>query len=144
MDDTIRLCAVEDIRNLKSRYFQCMDFKRWEEYPALFTDDFIVYEEDGAVRSTGGAAFAAAVSGFLAGAKTLHQAYLPEIEVIDADNARALWAMHDILTWEAGAPGSGMKRIEGWGHYHETFRREAGGWKIASMKLTRLHVEATG
>jgi hypothetical protein len=143
MDDAGVCRAIEDIKNLKSRYFQCMDFKRWDEYPALFTDDMIVYDEDGSVRSTGGADFARSVGGFLADARTLHQAYMPEIEIVDADNARGVWAMHDILTWENGDPQGGMKRIEGWGHYHETYRREGDGWRIASMKLTRLHVEAS-
>lgn len=143
MNEITRLSAIEAIRNLKSRYFQCMDFQRWDEYPSLFTDDLIVYEGDGSVRSTGGPAFAATVSAFLADAKTRHQAYMPEIVVIDADNARGTWAMHDILTWEKGDPLNGLKRIEGWGHYHETYRREAGGWKIASLKLTRLHVDAS-
>jgi len=141
MDDAAICRAIDEIRNLKSRYFQCMDFKWWDRYPALFTEDFIAYNEDGSVRSTGGAEFAGAVSGFLADARTIHQAYLPEIELVDADNARGLWAMHDILTWPDGAPGAGMKRMEGWGHYHETYRRVGGEWKIASMKLTRLHVE---
>jgi hypothetical protein len=31
--------------------------------------------------------------------------------------------------------------MTGWGHYHETYRKEAGGWRIASMKLTRLRIE---
>lgn len=143
MDDAQVCRAMEDIKNLKSRYFQYMDFRDWSRYPELFSEDMVVYNEDGSVRSTGGKAFAQTVSTFLADATTIHQAYMPEIEIIDPDNASGVWAMHDVLTWKDGDPFTAMKRIEGWGHYHETYRREPGGWKIASMKLTRLRVDAS-
>lgn len=143
MDDAQVCRAIEDIKNLKSRYFQYMDLKNWLRYPELLAQDMVVYNEDGSVRSTGGAAFARAVSSFLADANTIHQAYMPEIEIIDPDNARGVWAMHDVLTWENGDPFTGIKRMEGWGHYHESYRREPDGWKVASLKLTRLRVDVS-
>jgi hypothetical protein len=30
---------------------------------------------------------------------------------------------------------------QGFGHYHDEFRREDGVWRISSLRLTRLHVE---
>ena len=31
----------------------------------------------------------------------------------------------------------------GFGHYHETYRKAAGEWRIASSTLTRLRVDFT-
>jgi hypothetical protein len=31
--------------------------------------------------------------------------------------------------------------MDGWGYYHETYRREDGEWKIRSLKLTRLRLD---
>jgi hypothetical protein len=33
--------------------------------------------------------------------------------------------------------------VQGFGHYHETYTRKDGQWRIASLKLTRLYVSMT-
>ena len=40
-----------------------------------------------------------------------------------------------------GAPRTrpGGMRLDGFGHYHETYVKGADGWRIASSKLTRVH-----
>jgi hypothetical protein len=132
---------IEEIKILKARYFQHIDFKEWEKYADLFVKDLVVYGEDDQITTHGGPTFAANVQAFLSASVTIHQGYLPQIEILSPTTAKGMWAMHDIITWKDGAPGNGMKRMEGWGHYHETYRKEAGGWRIASLKLTRLHVD---
>ncbi len=32
-------------------------------------------------------------------------------------------------------------RLEGYGHYHETYEKVGGEWRIASSTLTRLHMD---
>ncbi len=34
MNDVERLLAIEDIRQLKARYYRCMDTKDWRAFPA--------------------------------------------------------------------------------------------------------------
>ena len=34
--------------------------------------------------------------------------------------------------------------MQGFGHYHEDYRKEDGQWRIARLKLTRLRVDNTG
>ena len=36
-----RLLAVEQIRQLKARYFRLLDTKRWDEFEALFSADAV-------------------------------------------------------------------------------------------------------
>ena len=61
---------------------------------------------------------------------------MPEIELIDAASARGIWAMFDYVD----IPGKPSR--QGYGHYHETYRKESDGWRIASLELTRLRVDA--
>jgi hypothetical protein len=34
-------------------------------------------------------------------------------------------------------------RLDGYGHYHETYEKVGGAWRIKSSRLTRLHVDMT-
>ena len=38
--------------------------------------------------------------------------------------------------WDA----DGKPFLHGMGHYHETYRKEADGWKIVTSRISRLHV----
>jgi hypothetical protein len=43
-----------------------------------------------------------------------------------------VWALQDTLVWPTGM------RLDGYGHYHETYEKLDGEWRIKTMKLTRL------
>jgi len=51
--------------------------------------------------------------------------------------ADVIWAMQDRVVY---AEGHGLV---GYGHYTERYRKQGGVWKIAHLKLTRLHVDLT-
>ena len=54
------------------------------------------------------------------------------MEVTSATSARGIWALEDVVRL---APGVNLR---GYGHYHETYEKIDGQWRIASSKLTRL------
>ena len=141
MDPLERLQAIEDIRNLKARYFRLMDTKQWDELVDVFTPDMQVLSPDGAVWMDGGPEFAASLKTSLERSVSAHQGFMGEIEVLDSDNARGIWAMQDVIDWEDRHPREGWKSIVGRGHYHETYRRVDGQWRIASLTLTRLRLD---
>lgn len=141
MDRLERLEAIEDIRALKARYFRLMDTKQWDDLAGVFTTDLQVLTPEGKVYAEGGVAYAAALRNSLQHAVSCHQGFNGEIEVIDADNATAIWPMQDVITWEDRHPITGWKSILGRGHYHETYRRENGAWRIAILTLTRLRLD---
>jgi hypothetical protein len=141
MDPIERLQAIEDIRTLKARYFRLMDTKQWDELVEVFTPDMQVLSPDGAVWMNGGPAFAASLKSSLERSVSVHQGFMGEIEIIDADNARGIWAMQDVIDWEDRHPREGWKSIVGRGHYHETYRRFDGQWRIATLTLTRLRLD---
>ena len=141
MDRLDRLEAIEEIRLLKARYFRAMDRKLWDELPALFAHDLKVIGEDGSIYAEGGDAFAAGLRHSLEHSVSVHQGFSPEIEVHDADHARGIWPMQDAIVWEDRHPRTGWKSILGRGHYHETYRRIDGRWRIATLQLIRLRLD---
>jgi hypothetical protein len=131
------------IHQLKARYFRYLDTKAWDRWRLLFTDDMVFFIEDSALPSsttpeqTSGDNFVASVSTTLEKAVTVHHGHMPDIEFSGPDAATGIWAMYD---W-VDNPHLGFA-IQGWGHYHEKYRREAdGSWRISELRLTRLRTD---
>jgi uncharacterized protein (TIGR02246 family) len=123
------------IANLKARYCRFLDGKDWAAYAALFTDDVVIDTTgSGGPRMEGREAALASIRTSLENATTCHHVHSPEIEIC-GNQARAVWAMQDQLSWPNG------RKLHGAGHYHELYVREDGVWKIAESRLTRLFVE---
>jgi hypothetical protein len=149
VDPINQLIAVEEIKKLKARYFRCMDTKDWDGYAAVFAPDAVldVSGERGAVSDDepadawivrGDASIAAFVKAQVGDVLTVHHGHMPEIEVTSDDSATGIWAMEDILRWP---PGGILATLHGFGHYHETYRRIDGRWRIQTCTLTRLRVD---
>ena len=127
---------VEEIQRLKARYFRTMDTKDWAAMREVFTDDVVVdTSEAGGEVVEGADEFLTFLRGVLDGAVTVHQGHMPEIELTSETTATGIWALHDIVI----VPD--RMRLDGYGHYHETYVKGVDGWRIASSKLTRLHVD---
>ena len=138
-----RLEATEAIRGLKARYFRFMDTKQWDALPEIFTADMQVISPNGQVWLNGGAAFAASLKQSLEHSVSAHQGFMGEIEILDAQSATAIWSMQDFIEWQDRHPREGWKSINGCGHYHDTYRRNDGIWRIATLSLTRLRLDIT-
>ena len=54
----------------------------------------------------------------------------------EVDEANVIWAMQDRVISPGGGPS-----LTGYGHYHERWVKRNGRWKIAALKLTRLHLD---
>jgi hypothetical protein len=118
-----------------------MDTKQWEELKDVFTSDMKVVTPQGEVYTEGGDTYAAALRHSLEHAVSCHQNLSGEVEIVDAGNAKAIWAMQDVIEWEDCHPRTGWKSILGRGHYHETYRKQDGAWRIATLTLTRLSLD---
>ncbi len=158
MDAIERLLAVEAIRKTKGTYWYALDMKDWDRFASVFTEDALVdmreevafgagqtltgmvpAEEalaagDPAV-SRGSKAFAAMISVALRSWKTVHHGHEPIIDIDSPDEGRAIWPLFDYID-------DGTRALMGYGHYHETYRRQPNGaWLISSMRLTRLRAD---
>jgi len=139
---------LEAIKQLKARYCRFLDTKDVVAWRALFADD-VVGAVDLAV-STGGAdprttpplegveQFASMVLAVVADAATMHHCHTPEITLTSDMTATGIWAMEDRLVYPDG------RRVVGAGHYHETYEKRDGSWRIKSLHLTRTFFEIVG
>lgn len=141
MDRLARLEAIEEIRNLKARYCRFIDMKQWDALARLFADDMQVMTPEGKIHVQGGANYAAALRHSLEHAVSCHQILGGEVEIVGDTGARAIWAMQDVIEWADRHPRTGWKSILGQGHYHETYCRQDGSWRIATLMLTRLRLD---
>lgn len=114
-----------------------LDTKQWDDWAAVFCEDFhgtytgnhpdIVFNGRDEIVSTNREILAEVV--------TVHQGHTPEITLHSDVEASGVWAMMDFVDMPGAA-------FEGYGHYHDQYRKEQGVWRISSTRLTRLKVDA--
>jgi hypothetical protein len=134
---------LEAIRQLKARYIRNMDTKQWDSWGECFTPDISAAYE-GSPRASrdhplknevvGSEELVNLCSQLFEGVTTMHQAFLPEIELTSETTASAIWAMFDYIKF----PTCNFK---GWGHYHDDYVKVDGQWKIKKIYLTRTNTE---
>lgn len=148
MTDTEKLIAIAEIHALKARYFRTMDAKDWAGLEAVFAPDLIADFRDSAptrdddMLIDGAAKYVARLAPILQNLITVHHGHMPEIEITSPHTATGIWAMEDKLWVPAGNPLP-FKALNGFGHYHETYARLDDGWRIKTIRLSRLHIEVS-
>jgi hypothetical protein len=139
VEPAVAVAAVADIKQVKARYFRAVDTKDWDLLKAQLTDDVVVDTTgSGGPVIVGSDAFIAFLQLTLSSAVTVHHGHSPEIEVTSPTTATGVWAMQDLLIY----PGD--PRVLGFGHYQESYESEDGRWRIADLKLTRVHMDPIG
>jgi len=130
---------LEAIKQLKARYCRTMDTKDWQAMRALFADDVRVdTTESGGNVITGADEFMRFLREAIGDVTTVHHCHMPEIDLTSPTRATGVWAMEDMLRWPDGT------EMHGYGHYHETYEKQADTWRIASSRLTRLRTDFGG
>ncbi len=134
------LVEIEQIRQLKARYFHLLDQKRWDEWEQVFCEDArIDTNQEGSPLIEGRKAFREFLPPLLEGVKTVHHGHLSEIELTGPDTATGVWSMEDHLWWPDG------RHLWGTGFYFEKYRKGPdGSWRIQEMKLRRIRTEVDG
>ena len=132
---------IEAIKQVKARYFRCIDTKRWSDLRQQFTDDARFDGVNG--EPPGPDEFVARNATRLGPAITVHQGHMPEIVLTSPTTARGIWSMFDWVEFpepiEKGR-GRGYRGFVGYGHYEEEYRKVNGAWKISFLRLTRLRI----
>jgi hypothetical protein len=137
MKDLEAISAWFALTQAKARYCRTLDTKDWVGYAALLTEDFVLDVSEGSQVPviTGRDAAVKQIQSSILTAKTVHQVHSPEIQ-LNGDEAHVIWALQDRVIWAPDRPS-----ITGYGHYHERWVRRNGDWKLASLRLTRLHID---
>jgi uncharacterized protein (TIGR02246 family) len=129
------LREIEAIKQLKARYCRHLDAKDWDAWRTLFADDFVSeMAVTGGRRRAGADDFLAYTRSTLGSPaqSTVHQVHAPEISLTSATTAEGVWAMTDVVQLLPAVT------LRGYGHYHETYEKRDGRWRITSSRLTRL------
>ncbi len=129
---------LEAIKQLKARYCRTMDTKDWAGMREVFADDVEVdttASGGGVVR--GADEFVSFLRETLDEVVTVHHCHMPEVTLTSPTTATGVWAMEDHLRWPGGM------ELHGFGHYHESYARIDGRWRIARTELTRLRMDLT-
>jgi ketosteroid isomerase-like protein len=135
------LWDIEQIKQLKARYFRFLDTQQWDAFIDLFTDDCRHFLPDGASKEwIGNDDYLPMLKSTLVPGVTTHHGHMPEITLLSATEAEATWAMFDYVQTQPS--GSGPIGLKGYGHYIETYRKEADGrWRISSKNNVRLRLD---
>lgn len=145
------LYIIEEIKQLKSRYFQAVDEKDYTNLAGMFTHDAVVDfsgepahhvghhgvqssdRDETSWRVVGGAEASRVIAGAVQDITTVHQGHDPQIIITGTNSAHGRWTLYDRLEFPE-------ETMHGFGHYHETYERQNGEWRFASLLLTRLSV----
>jgi len=131
-----QLSDLEDIRNVKHRYFRGIDTADMALLETLFTDDVEVDYRGGTyrVRVTGRADMLEFLANsFHSGAVAMHHGHMPEITLTGEDTAAGIWYLEDIfinLESRSHTIGSAI--------YRDQYRREDGQWRISRTEYDRI------
>ena len=155
MDAVERLMAIEEIKQLKSRYFRCVDTHDWAGLAQIFCRDAVFdcsvglqhlplgggapVGPEGPV-TVGRDAIVAWINRGLSEQTSCHHGHGHEITVESPTEASGIVAMEDRIF----AADRTTLRLHAAGHYHERYRVEDGAWRIAHTRLTRLFNHAAG
>lgn len=134
---TSPLDDVEAIKRVKARYGRAADTKDWALLKTTVTDDFFCDTGAGGKGATTGIeAFIERVG--TNPAVTVHHALLPEIELTSSTTATGVWAVHLFAQTPNG------QSMDAFGHYHDTYEKVDGSWRLSSLRLEWLHREFRG
>jgi hypothetical protein len=137
------LQALEEIRQLKFRYFRSLDTREWETFAYCLAEDVVARYGTKAMGEPLHFDSRQDVVDYMSanmgpGLISVHVANHPEITV-DGETASGTWAFEDTVI----ATDFGML-IRGAGYYNDTYRRDAdGAWRIASTAYERIYEAMT-
>jgi hypothetical protein len=135
------LWDVEQIKQLKARYFRLLDSQQWDAFRDLFTDDCKHYLPDGASRDwIDNDEYFATLAATLVPGVTVHHGHMPEVTLLGERDAEGIFALFDYVDTQ---PASGPIAMTGYAHYYETYRKcDDDRWRISSKRNVRLRLDS--
>ena len=153
MNDVERLVAIEEIKMVKARYFRGVDTNDADLVRGILAEDCVLDYMGCCTDPVTGRDYLPAMNMVMrgkaswssaglaaAGIVSTHHGHNCEVTLTGGATASAIWSMTDRLFMPAGAAFSVMI---GYGYYHETYERVDGIWKIKTLRIQRIRVEAS-
>lgn len=148
MDDTQKLLAIEEIKQLKARYYRGIDSRDWDTFADVWVEDAVMDmsgAHNNAVHAgehihTGRDEIVEWIKGIQAKRiASMHHGHTPEITILSEDEAEGIWAgaWNSILK---DPEPDGPKEFRGAGLYFEKYRKEADGkWRISNLQARKYY-----
>lgn len=139
-----QLAALEEIRQLKARYWYHLDRQDWDGWREE------VWAPEGTLTVPGvhdepivGAdAVIAWVAQRFVGKLSVHHGHPPLLKLLSDVTAKGVWPLeHRLYNSPEQAKISGFAILHGCAYYHETYALGSNGWRITSSRLDRVHLE---
>lgn len=153
MTGTERLAAIEEIRNLKAKYWRGVDSGDGALVRSILAEDCVLDYVGCCTDPVTGIDHMPQMNVVMKGRDswqtenlegprivTVHQGHQAEIEVTGDTTASAIWVFTDRFFIP---PGGAFTRLTGYGHYHETYECCGGKWYLKTTRITRLWVEVS-
>jgi hypothetical protein len=153
MTESERLAAIEEIRQLKAKYWRGVDSGDGNLVRSILAEDCVLDYVGCCTDPVSGTDHMPVMNVVMKGRDswqtdnldgprivTVHQGHQSEIEVTGESTAKGLWYFTDRFFMPAGAPFS---RLIGYGHYHDTYEKSGGTWLLKTTRITRIWVETT-
>ena len=134
----VRHDDIQEILNLKYRYFRHLDLKEFDDLGALLTEDCEAGYDNGNLAFSGRQAIVEFLSASLsdAGIISEHHGHHPEITFLSDDEATGVWYLEDRVL----IPAADLE-IGGTAFYADTYRRIDGTWLISATGYQRVFEE---
>jgi len=152
MNDLDRLVAIEQIKQLRAKYFRGLDSGDAELVKSILAEDCVLDYRGCCTDPATGKDFIPGMNIVLEGRDSwrsdgmsalgivsVHQGHTCEIAFTSDTTANGIWSMTDRLYFPAGSEFSLMT---GYGHYLETYEKIGDDWKLKTTHITRIRVEA--
>lgn len=146
MDDLQRLIAIEDIRQLKARYWEGVDMKDPAILRSVFTDDAVIdlradarFGDKPSDKTPSPDAFVTRCLKGLEPFDTAHHGHTMQVAFRSETEADGAWPMEDNL-WARDPAVVGFAHLQGYGIYYDSYRKSAEGWRISASTLKRFNV----
>ena len=152
MDICARLAAIEEIKQLKARYWRGVDNGDAALVRSILAEDCVLDYMGCCTDPVSGVDHMPAMNMVLKGRDnwpdgpapvgprivTVHQGNDPDIIVESESAASGICCFTDRFFLPPGGP---FERLTGWGRYHETYENKGDGWKLKTTRIERLRVE---
>ncbi len=138
-----QLEEIEAIKQLKYRYFRCLDTKDWAGIRETLAEDATSAYDGGKYSFEGRDAIVQFLSDALGSSRVVsrHHGHHPEIELVSETAARGTWYLEDyVLFCETKLV------VRGAAFYHDEYEKIDGRWRIKSTGYERTYeiVEKAG
>jgi hypothetical protein len=153
MTESERLAAIEEIKQLKAKYWRGVDNADGELVRGILAEDCVLDYMGCCTDPVSGTDHMPMMNMVMQGRDswqtgnleeprlvTVHQGHQSEIEVTGQTTARGVWSFTDRFFMP---PGSPFSRLTGYGYYHDTYERVGGKWLLKTTRITRLWVETS-